>query len=124
MRFFSIQIECSCTLYCNSMAQLRQETEKSDADIKKKEIEIKNPGHGYGGKFGIEKDRMDKSAVGHDYIGKGKMIQYLPCSWYMLPKTMPLLFTNYQKLFKCVSLVQSSSSKYHLLHLDFQIQLV
>lgn len=52
------------------MAQLRHETEKSDADIKKKEIEIKNPGHGYGGKFGIEKDRMDKSAVGHDYIGK------------------------------------------------------
>lgn len=53
------------------MAQLRQETEKADADIKKKEIEIKNPGHGYGGKFGIEKDRMDKSAVGHDYVGKG-----------------------------------------------------
>lgn len=53
------------------MAQLRQETEKADADIKKKEIEIKNPGMGYGGKFGIEKDRMDKSAVGHDYIGKG-----------------------------------------------------
>lgn len=53
------------------MAQLRQETEKSDADIKKREIEIKNPGLGYGGKFGIEKDRMDKSAVGHDYIGKG-----------------------------------------------------
>lgn len=53
------------------MAQLRQETEKSDADIKKKEHDIKNPGMGYGGKFGIEKDRMDKSAVGHDYIGKG-----------------------------------------------------
>lgn len=25
---------------------------------------------GYGGKFGIEKDRMDKSALGHDFIGK------------------------------------------------------
>lgn len=59
--------------FCFSMAQLRQETEKADADTKKKEIEIKNPGHGYGGKFGIEKDRMDKSAVGHDYVGKGKM---------------------------------------------------
>lgn len=58
---------------CFSMAQLRQETEKADADTKKKEIEIKNPGLGYGGKFGIEKDRMDKSAVGHDYISKGKM---------------------------------------------------
>lgn len=53
------------------MAQLRQETEQADADTKKKEIETKNPGHGYGGKFGIEKDRMDKSAMGHDYIGKG-----------------------------------------------------
>lgn len=54
-----------------SMAQLREETEKADADIKKKEHDIKNPGMGYGGKFGIEKDRMDKSAVGHDYIGIG-----------------------------------------------------
>lgn len=52
------------------MNQLREETEKADADLKKKEIEIKNPGHGYGGKFGIETDRMDKSAMGHDYIGK------------------------------------------------------
>lgn len=25
---------------------------------------------GYGGKFGVEKDRMDRSALGHDYIGK------------------------------------------------------
>lgn len=54
------------------MEQLRQETEKADADIKKKEHDIKNPGLGYGGKFGIETDRMDKSAVGHDYISKGK----------------------------------------------------
>lgn len=59
------------------MAQLRQETEKADADVKKKEIEIKNPGHGYGGKFGVEKDRMDKSAVGHDYVGKGNSIYLL-----------------------------------------------
>lgn len=52
------------------MAQLRQETEQADATKKKKEMEIKNPGLGYGGKFGIETDRMDKSAVGHDYISK------------------------------------------------------
>jgi cortactin len=25
---------------------------------------------GYGGKFGVQKDRMDKSALGHDYVGK------------------------------------------------------
>lgn len=52
------------------MAQLRQETEQSDAHRKKHDWEITNPGHGYGGKFGIETDRMDKSAMGHDYIGK------------------------------------------------------
>lgn len=60
-----------CSLFL-SMTQLREETEKADADQKKKDIEIKNPGHGYGGKFGIEKDRMDKSAVGHDYVSKGR----------------------------------------------------
>lgn len=52
------------------MAQLRQETELADATMKKQELDIKNPGLGYGGKFGIETDRMDKCAMGHDYIGK------------------------------------------------------
>lgn len=61
------------------MTQLRDETEKADADKKKTERDIKNPGHGYGGKFGIEKDRMDKSAVGHDYISKGKYL--MSCSF-------------------------------------------
>lgn len=53
-----------------NMQQLREETEKADADKKKKEIEEINPGFGYGGKYGLETDRMDKSAMGHDYIGK------------------------------------------------------
>lgn len=52
------------------MTQLRQETEEADAIKKKKAIEEQNPGFGYGGKFGVETDRMDKSAMGHDYIGK------------------------------------------------------
>lgn len=25
---------------------------------------------GFGGKFGVQSDRMDKSAVGHDYVAK------------------------------------------------------
>lgn len=58
------------------MTKLRQETEKADADTKKREMEIKNPGLGYGGKFGIETDRMDKSAMGHDYIGKGMILPF------------------------------------------------
>ncbi|KAF2905163.1 hypothetical protein ILUMI_01009 [Ignelater luminosus] len=53
------------------MEKLRRETEEADALKKKKElIEGPNPSFGYGGKFGVQKDRMDQSAVGHDYIGK------------------------------------------------------
>ncbi|XP_028139112.1 src substrate cortactin [Diabrotica virgifera virgifera] len=54
------------------MDKLRKETEESDAKKKKKELEEgeHNPSYGYGGKFGIEKDRMDQNAVGHDYVGK------------------------------------------------------
>ncbi|XP_004537321.1 src substrate cortactin [Ceratitis capitata] len=49
------------------MEKLRFETEMADQEKKKKEIEEQNPGYGYGGKFGVQTDRMDKSAVGHDY---------------------------------------------------------
>lgn len=54
------------------MDKLRKETEEADAMKKKKELESSehNPSYGYGGKFGIEKDRMDQSAMGHEYIGK------------------------------------------------------
>ncbi|XP_045460451.1 src substrate cortactin-like [Harmonia axyridis] len=55
-----------------NMQQLRKETEEIDALKKKKALEEdpSNPSFGYGGKFGIEKDRMDQSAVGHEYIAK------------------------------------------------------
>ncbi|ALC46322.1 Cortactin [Drosophila busckii] len=52
------------------MSKLREETEKADHDIKKQLLKDQNAGYGYGGKFGVEKDRMDKSAMGHDYQGK------------------------------------------------------
>lgn len=52
------------------MAKLREETEQSDANKKKQLLVDQNAGYGYGGKFGLEKDRMDKSAMGNDYIGK------------------------------------------------------
>ncbi|KAH8367591.1 hypothetical protein KR200_009686 [Drosophila serrata] len=52
------------------MDKLREETEKADLDKKKQLLKEQNAGYGYGGKFGVEKDRMDKSAVGHDYQGK------------------------------------------------------
>lgn len=53
------------------MLKLRRETEEADNEKKKKAlIEGPNPSFGYGGKFGVEKDRMDQSAVGHDYAPK------------------------------------------------------
>lgn len=52
------------------MSKLREETEQSDANKKKKLLVEQNAGYGYGGKFGLEKDRMDKSAMGNDYVGK------------------------------------------------------
>jgi cortactin len=39
------------------MQQLRDEIEVSDALAKKKIRDEVNPGFGYGGKFGVEKDR-------------------------------------------------------------------
>lgn len=59
-----------CAPFPSSMSKLREETEKSDADKKKKLLVEQNAGYGYGGKFGLEKDRMDKSAMGNDYVGK------------------------------------------------------
>ncbi|KAK9731125.1 Repeat in HS1/Cortactin [Popillia japonica] len=53
------------------MDKLRRETE--EADKKKKQQELldgPNAAFGYGGKFGVQKDRMDQSAVGHDYFAK------------------------------------------------------
>lgn len=53
------------------MAKLREETTKANDIAKEKQkAEQPNASYGYGGKFGVEKDRMDSSAVGHDYIGK------------------------------------------------------
>lgn len=39
------------------MQQLREETEASDAQAKKKMREETKPGFGYGGTFGVESDR-------------------------------------------------------------------
>ncbi|XKL64625.1 hypothetical protein PGB90_004711 [Kerria lacca] len=51
------------------MNQLREEVAQADALRKKKELEEgPNASYGYGGKFGVQSDRMDRSAVGHDYV--------------------------------------------------------
>ncbi|XP_050681737.1 src substrate cortactin [Leptidea sinapis] len=53
------------------MAKLREEVFEADKKAKEKEYELgPKSSYGYGGKFGVQQDRMDKSAVGHDYVGK------------------------------------------------------
>ncbi|BHF82848.1 Hematopoietic lineage cell-specific protein [Sparganum proliferum] len=47
------------------MQALRESVLKQDAESKQNVIP--KASYGYGGKFQVEKDRMDKSAVGHDY---------------------------------------------------------
>lgn len=49
--------------------QLRSKVSEEHDVLKKKEMESgPKASHGYGGRFGVERDRMDKSAVGHEYV--------------------------------------------------------
>lgn len=48
------------------MNTLREEVKQADQQNKLKTAP--KPSYGYGGKFGVERDRMDKSAVGHDHV--------------------------------------------------------
>ncbi|NXQ52959.1 HCLS1 protein, partial [Anthoscopus minutus] len=49
--------------------QLRNKVSEEHEVIKKKELEAgPKASYGYGGKFGTEQDRMDKCAVGHEYV--------------------------------------------------------
>ncbi|NXA34391.1 SRC8 protein, partial [Eudromia elegans] len=51
--------------------QLRENVFQEHQNLKEKELETgPKASHGYGGKFGVEQDRMDKSAVGHEYQSK------------------------------------------------------
>lgn len=54
-----------------NIQELRTNVAKDDADLKKKILESGlQASYGYGGKFGVQADRMDKSAVGHDYVAR------------------------------------------------------
>ncbi|KAL0600349.1 Hematopoietic lineage cell-specific protein [Plecturocebus cupreus] len=51
--------------------QLRNKVSEEHDVLKKKELESgPKASHGYGGRFGVERDRMDKSAVGHEYVAQ------------------------------------------------------
>ncbi|XP_054877008.1 src substrate cortactin-like isoform X1 [Poeciliopsis prolifica] len=51
--------------------RLRETVSTEHTSLKQKELEnMPKASHGYGGRFGVQQDRMDKSAVGHDYQSK------------------------------------------------------
>ncbi|XP_076845244.1 src substrate cortactin isoform X4 [Brachyhypopomus gauderio] len=51
--------------------KLREKVSLEHSDLKQRELDdMPQASHGYGGKFGVQQDRMDKSAVGHDYQSK------------------------------------------------------
>nr|AAC08424.1 cortactin isoform C [Rattus norvegicus] len=51
--------------------KLRENVFQEHQTLKENELETgPKASHGYGGKFGVEQDRMDKSAVGHEYQSK------------------------------------------------------
>lgn len=52
-----------------SVAELRSRVAQEHEQVKQKE-QTPKASYGYGGKFGVEKDRMDKVAVGHDYVAQ------------------------------------------------------
>ncbi|XP_029317773.1 src substrate protein p85-like [Cottoperca gobio] len=52
-----------------SVAALRNQVTAEHKQGKQKE-QTPKASYGYGGKFGVEKDRMDKAALGHDYVAQ------------------------------------------------------
>uniref|UniRef100_A0A3Q3QVH8 SH3 domain-containing protein n=1 Tax=Monopterus albus TaxID=43700 RepID=A0A3Q3QVH8_MONAL len=52
-----------------SVAELRNRVTEEHEQVKQKEHTPK-ASYGYGGRFGVEKDRMDKVAMGHDYVAQ------------------------------------------------------
>ncbi|XP_069048742.1 src substrate protein p85-like isoform X2 [Lepisosteus oculatus] len=54
-----------------SVTELRDRVSQEHELVKRKEQEQgPRAAYGYGGKFGVEKDRMDKVAVGHSYVAE------------------------------------------------------
>ncbi|XP_032894431.1 src substrate cortactin [Amblyraja radiata] len=54
-----------------NLQELRENVSQEHKSLKQKELaDGPKASHGYGGKFGVQDDHMDKSAVGHEYIAK------------------------------------------------------
>ena len=50
-----------------NMDEFREDVKREADAAMKKKASLDPYSRGYGGKFGVEQDRMDKSAMGHDY---------------------------------------------------------
>ncbi|CAL8242094.1 unnamed protein product [Merluccius merluccius] len=54
-----------------SVAELRQTVSQEHQQVKEREwAQAPKASYGYGGKFGVERDRMDKGAMGHDFVAQ------------------------------------------------------
>lgn len=53
--------DVSVTFFCSSIHTLRENVSQEHQSLKEQELQLgPQASHGYGGKFGVEKDRMDK----------------------------------------------------------------
>lgn len=63
-------VTCPDSLCLTSIHQLRNKVSEEHEVIKKKELETgPKASYGYGGKFGTERDRMDKVTVVEGFLG-------------------------------------------------------
>lgn len=86
----------SCVVTC-SIHQLRSKVSEEHDILKKKELESgPKASHGYGGRFGVERDRMDKvSRKGEIYFKEKKIIiksKVLACGCFGLKFVLNMVF--------------------------------
>ena len=84
------------------MDKFREDVQREDEEVMKRKVSNIDQARGFGGKFGIEEDRMDKSAVGHDY---------------QVFDELPMEVAVYR------SLVISIQNNFHILFLNFKVKL-
>ena len=85
------------------MDKFREDVQREDEEVMKRKVSNIDQARGFGGKFGIEEDRMDKSAVGHDYqvfIEPMEVSVYRSQQFYVLVMSirnnLPILFLNFK----------------------------
>ena len=76
------------------MDKFREEVQREDDQVMQRKVSEIDQARGFGGKFGIEEDRMDKSAVGHDYqVKEQQNIRILLKQIAILTRAHPRFYT-------------------------------